>query len=69
MAKCFHCGAATILHKAGVPICVACDDKMTAERKPSNADRDKPEKRKENNTKKTAYMLCQKVLAACKLVY
>jgi hypothetical protein len=38
VAKCAWCGAETILHINGVPICTACDDKREAEktgRKPS----------------------------------
>ena len=34
MAKCIHCGADTILHINGNPICVACDERKNNPEKP-----------------------------------
>lgn len=46
MAKCYLCGAETVLHINGVPICVKCDE-QTPEKNSVQAEPDKkPEAQK-----------------------
>jgi len=50
MAKCLYCGADTILHINGIPVCVECDEKRNNSPKPLLTAMDREVKSKAKTT-------------------